>query len=62
MDAIQTVEVARALLNAHGGRAMAEAARKTREAKAAGHMLDAEHWEAIRKAIEERCGFDVNYA
>ena len=62
MDAVQTVEVARALLSAHGGRAEAVAARKTREAKAAGHAPDAEHWEAIRKAIEERSGLHPSFA
>ncbi|WP_317055816.1 MULTISPECIES: hypothetical protein [Roseovarius] len=62
MDTVQTIEVARALLSTHGGRAVAEAARKMREAKAAGHMLDAAHWEAIHKAIEERSGLSVRYA
>jgi hypothetical protein len=56
MDAIQTAEYARALLSAHGGKAEAEAARKTRENRAAGNTVEADRWEAIRKAIIERRG------
>lgn len=56
MDTVQTVAVAGDLLSAHGGRAEAVAARKTREAKAAGHKSDAAHWDAIHKAIQDRSG------
>jgi len=56
MDAMQTAEYARALLNAHGGKAEAEAARKMRENKAAGNSFEADQWEAIRLAIIERRG------
>ena len=56
MDAIQTAEYARALLSAHGGKAEAEAARKMRESRAAGNTVEADHWEAIRRAIVERRG------
>ena len=56
MDAIQTAEYARALLNAHGPKAEAEAARKMRESEQAGRKSEADSWAAIRQAVSQRRG------
>jgi hypothetical protein len=56
MDAIQTMQTARALLDAQGGRAEAEAARRAREMAAAGRSGEAETWQKIRQAIRQLRG------
>ncbi|MBT8409603.1 MAG: hypothetical protein KJN93_08260 [Alphaproteobacteria bacterium] len=49
-------EYARALYDAHGNKAEAEAAQKAREFETAGDTKEAENWHAIRKAIRELRG------
>ncbi|GGH20205.1 hypothetical protein SAMN05444007_101354 [Cribrihabitans marinus] len=51
MDPIKTVEYARALYTAHGGKAEAEVAEKVRHCEAAGRKAEAEDWQAVRRAI-----------
>ena len=46
-------EYARALYNAHGDRAEAEAAQKALDFEQKGDMEQAEDWQAIRRAIKE---------
>ena len=56
MDAIQTMQTARALLDAQGGKAEAEAARRAREFDAKGQAGEAETWARIRQAIRQMRG------
>ena len=56
MDGEKIVEYARALYNAHGDKAEAEAAQKVRECEEAGKTGEAEDWKAIRTAIKEMRG------
>ena len=56
MDAVQTAQHARALYGAHGNKAEAEAARKARECEMANKHGEAEHWQAVRRAIRELRG------
>ncbi len=56
MDAVNVTEYARALLDAHGGRAEAEAARRMQQARATGRSEEAENWKRIRLAISEMRG------
>lgn len=49
-------EYARALYQAHGDKAEAEAQQKMREAEAAGNTKEAEDWKAIRQVIHEMRG------
>ncbi len=53
MDAVQTAQYARALYQAHGDKAEAEPAQKARDCEAAGKPDEAEHWQAVRRAIRE---------
>lgn len=56
MDAIRTAEYARALYTAHGDKAEAEAAQKSRACEAAGNPEEAKDWEAVRQAIRQYRG------
>lgn len=56
MDTSKVAEYARALLEAHGDKAEAEAAQKIRESEEAGKSDEAEDWRAIRSAISEMRG------
>ncbi len=56
MDAMQTTQYARALLNAHGDKAAVEAARRMRACEEAGKPEEAEDWKKIRLAISEMRG------
>jgi hypothetical protein len=56
MDGEKIVEYARALYNAHGDKAEAEAAQKVRECEETGKTGEAEDWKAIRTAIKEMRG------
>lgn len=56
MDAIQTTQYARALLNAHGGKAELEAAQKMRACEQSGKHDEAKDWRKIRMAISEMRG------
>lgn len=56
MDAIQTTQYARALLDAHGPQAEAEAAQKARACEAAGKRSEAEDWTRIRRVINSLRG------
>jgi len=51
MDLASIVQQARALLDAHGDKAEAEAAQKAVEAKNAGQTEIAEQWRKVRDAI-----------
>jgi hypothetical protein len=51
MDLKQTTQYARSLLEAHGGKAEAEAAQKMNAAEEAGKADEAEDWRAIRESI-----------
>lgn len=53
MDTLKIVEHARALLDAHGDKAEAEAAQKASALKAAGKPDEAAQWERVRKAIHD---------
>ncbi|MDH3740314.1 MAG: hypothetical protein OER56_01840 [Hyphomicrobiales bacterium] len=53
MDVIKITEHARALLDAHGDKAEAEAAQKAAAAEQAGQHGEAEQWNMVRKAIHE---------
>lgn len=56
MNTIQTAQTARALLDAQGPRAEAEAARRARRFDAAGQHGEAEAWTRIRQAIRQMRG------
>jgi hypothetical protein len=56
MDAIKTAEYARALYQAHGDAAEAEAARKARNCVDAGRTKEAEDWTAVRRTIRQLRG------
>ncbi|MDA5093916.1 hypothetical protein O2N63_07430 [Aliiroseovarius sp. KMU-50] len=51
MEFAKIREYARALYDAHGDKAEAEAAQKMRECEEAGHTDQAEDWKAIRESI-----------
>jgi len=53
MEAVKIAEYARALLDAHGDKAEAEAAQKASALKAEGKAGEAQQWEKVRKAIHE---------
>ncbi len=53
MDQVKITEFARALLDAHGDRAEAEAAQKAAELEKAGQADEAKQWAQVRKAIHE---------
>jgi hypothetical protein len=53
MDMLKVTEQARALLDAHGDKAEAEAAQKAAALKADGKTDEANQWEKVRKAIHE---------
>lgn len=53
MDAKKITEYAHALIEAHGGKAEAEAASKARDCEDAGKPEEASTWRAIRKVIAE---------
>ena len=56
MEIKKVGEYARALYDAHGDKAEAEAAQKIRECEEAGKTEEAADWQAIRKAIHELRG------
>lgn len=56
MEAIKTAEYARALYQAHGDAAEAEAARKARECGDKGRRREAEDWSAVRRSIRQLRG------
>lgn len=56
MDAMRTAQYARALLQAKGPAAMAEAARRMRENERKGNRTEAENWKRIRLAMSEMRG------
>ena len=56
MDGEKIVEYARALYNAHGDKAEAEAAQKAQVCDEAGKADEAQDWRAIRTAIKEMRG------
>ena len=53
MEMVKITEHARALLEAHGGKAEAEAAQKAAALEQAGQHDEAEQWVKVRKAIHE---------
>ena len=53
METAKIAEYARALLDAHGDKAEAEAAQKASNLRAEGKASEAEQWEKVRKAIHE---------
>jgi hypothetical protein len=53
METVKIAEYARALLDAHGDKAEAEAAQKASALKAEGKAGEAQQWEKVRKAIHE---------
>lgn len=56
MEMAKITEYARALYEAHGDKAEAEAAQKARQHEDAGETEEAETWRAIRKATGEMRG------
>jgi len=56
MDTSKVAEYARALFDAHGDRAEAEAAQKAKHHEDAGEAKEAEIWRAVRAAIREMRG------
>jgi hypothetical protein len=56
MEVAKIEEYARALYNAHGDKAEAEAAQKVRACEKAGKTAEAEEWKAVRSAIHELRG------
>ena len=56
MEMAKITEYARALYEAHGDKAEAEAAQKARQHEDAGETEEAKTWRAIRKAIGEMRG------
>lgn len=53
MEMAKITEYARALYDAHGDKAEAEAAQKARAHEEAGATEEAETWRAVRRAISE---------
>ena len=53
MERSKISEYARALYDAHGDKAEAEAAQKAKQYEEAGNAEEAGNWRAIRKAISE---------
>ena len=53
MDNAKIAEYARALYDAHGDKAEAEAAQKARKHEEMGETSEAESWRAVRRAIRE---------
>ena len=53
METVKIAEYARALLDAHGDKAEAEAAQKASNLRAEGKAGEAEQWEKVRKTIHE---------
>ena len=53
MNMLMIAEQARALLDAHGDKAEAEAAQKAASLKVEGKADEAAQWEKVRKAIHE---------
>ena len=53
MEQSKIAQYARALYDAHGDRAEAEAAQKASAAEEAGNPDEAETWRAVRRAIKE---------
>jgi hypothetical protein len=56
MDVKHVAEYARALYEAHGETAEAEAARRARDCEEAGQTQEAETWRSVRRAITEMRG------
>lgn len=56
MDMMKVHQHARALVDAHGGKAQAEAAQKARKHETAGDASEAEIWRAVQRAISEMRG------
>jgi hypothetical protein len=56
MDAMQTTQYARALMQARGPKSIAEAAQRMRENEAKGNKTEAENWRRIRLALAEMRG------
>ena len=53
MEIAKITEYARALYDAHGDKAEAEAAQKAKQHDEAGEASEAETWRAVRRAIRE---------
>lgn len=53
MEVAKITEYARALYDAHGDKAEAEAAQKAKQYEDSGETNEAETWQAIRAAIRE---------
>ena len=53
METVKIAEYARALFDAHGDKAEAEADQKASNLRAEGKAGEAEQWEKVRKAIHE---------
>ncbi|MDJ1017758.1 MAG: hypothetical protein QNJ35_14715 [Paracoccaceae bacterium] len=53
MEIAKITEYARALYEAHGDKAEAEAAQKAKKHDEAGEESEAETWRAVRRAIRE---------
>lgn len=51
MDASKITDYARALYDAHGDKAEAEAAQKMKTAEAAGKAEEVEQWRSVREAV-----------
>ena len=60
MNAIQTAEHARALIDAYGEKAEAHAAQKATELRKSGEHQHAEAWMQVRKAIKQMRGSHVS--
>ncbi|MDU8913413.1 hypothetical protein [Aestuariicoccus sp. MJ-SS9] len=56
MDMMKVHQHARALYDAHGDKAQAEAARNAKKYEDAGDEAEAEIWRAIQRAISEMRG------
>lgn len=53
MEMAKITQYARALYEAHGDKAEAEAARKAKACEGAGDASEAETWRAVQRAIRE---------
>ena len=56
MEVAKITEYARALFEAHGDKAEAEAAQKAKQYREEGNDAEAKTWQSIRKAISEMRG------
>ncbi|WP_299670989.1 hypothetical protein [uncultured Roseobacter sp.] len=56
MNVIKTIEIARALYQAHGDKAELEAAQRERKYKSAGNQDEAQRWRSIRGSIRQLRG------